>query len=149
MRKLTLSQRLTLVFALLLITSCSLLGWLQIRTSTQYSQAVIQQLSGSLAEHINQSYPLLGQDGLNNDSVRTLFDHLMTVNPSVEVYLLDDKGNIIGDAAPPDHIKRRQVDLEPIQSALNDRQYPIYGDDPRVSMAKKCLAWPRCGKTGR
>ncbi|MCA1921148.1 sensor histidine kinase [Buttiauxella noackiae] len=140
MRKLTLSQRLTLVFALLLITSCSLLGWVQIRTSTQYSQAMIQQLSGSLAEHINQSYPLLGQDGLNNDSVRTLFDHLMTVNPSVEVYLLDEQGNIIGDGAPPDHIKRHQVDLAPIQLALNDRQYPIYGDDPRSLDGKKVFS---------
>lgn len=140
MRKLTLSQRLTLVFALLLITSCSLLGWLQIRTSTQYSQAVIQQLSDSLAEHINQSYPLLGQDGLNNDSVRSLFDHLMTVNPSVEVYLLDQKGNIIGDAAPPNHIKRHHVDLEPIQEALDKQQFPLYGDDPRSPDGKKVFS---------
>jgi signal transduction histidine kinase len=140
MRKLSLSQRLTLVFALLLITSCSLLGWLQIRTSTQYSQAVVQQLSGSLAEHINQSYPLLGEDGLNDDSVRRLFDHLMTVNPSVEVYLLDEKGDIIGDAAPPNHIKRHRVDLQPILTALNEKQYPIYGDDPRSVDGKKVFS---------
>ncbi|HKN04960.1 MAG TPA: HAMP domain-containing sensor histidine kinase [Buttiauxella sp.] len=140
MQKLTLSQRLTLVFALLLITSCSLLGWLQIRTSTQYSQAVIQQLSGPLAEHINQSYPLLGQNGLNTDSVRSLFDHLMTVNPSVEVYLLDKNGNIIGDAAPPNHIKRHRIDLKPIQAALDKQQFPIYGDDPRSPDGKKVFS---------
>lgn len=140
MRKLTLSQRLTLVFALLLIASCSLLGWLQIRTSTQYSQAVIQQLSADLAQHINQSYPLLGQDGLNKDSVRTLFDHLMAVNPSVEVYLLDNQGNIVGDGAPAGHIKRQRVDLQPIQTALNNHQYPVYGDDPRSIDGKKVFS---------
>ncbi|WP_435952228.1 sensor histidine kinase [Dryocola sp. BD626] len=140
MRTLTLSQRLTLVFALLLLTSCALLGWLQVRTSTQYSQAVIQQISGDLAQHINQSYPLLGQDGLNRDSVRTLFDHLMAVNPSVEVYLLDNQGNIVGDGAPPGHIKRPRIDLEPIQTALSSHEFPVYGDDPRSLDGKKVFS---------
>ncbi|MEG2831058.1 MAG: two-component sensor histidine kinase, partial [Edwardsiella sp. (in: enterobacteria)] len=137
MRTYTLSQRLTLVFALLFITSCALLGWLQVRTSTEYSKAVIQQLSSGLAGHINQSYPLLERDGLNKDSMRNLFENLMAVNPSVEVYLLDKDGNIIGDAAPEGRIKRQQVDLQPIQSALNNPHYPIYGDDPRSLDAKK------------
>jgi signal transduction histidine kinase len=140
MRTFSLSQRLTLVFALLLLSSCALLGWLQVRASTQYSQAVIQQLSGDLAQHINQSYPLLGRDGLNKDSVRTLFDHLMAVNPSVEVYLLDNEGHIIGDAAPEGHLKRDRVDLEPIQLALSTHQYPVYGDDPRSLDGKKVFS---------
>ena len=140
MRTYTLSQRLTLVFALLFITSCALLGWLQVRTSTEYSKAVIQQLSADLAGHINQSYPLLERDGLNKESMRNLFDHLMAVNPSVEVYLLDKEGNIIGDAAPEGHIKRQRVDLQPIHSALNNPHYPIYGDDPRSIDAKKVFS---------
>ncbi|WP_435927767.1 ATP-binding protein [Dryocola sp. BD613] len=140
MRTFTLSQRLTLIFALLLLTSCALLGWLQVRTSTQYSQAVIQQLSGDLAQHINQSYPLLGQDGLNKASVRRLFDHLMAVNPSVEVYLLDNQGNIVGDGAPVGHLKRERVDLQPILTALSTRQYPVYGDDPRSLDGRKVFS---------
>lgn len=140
MRTFSLSQRLTLVFALLLLSSCALLGWLQVRTSTQYSQAVIQQISGDLAQHINQSYPLLGQDGLNKDSVHTLFGHLMAVNPSVEVYLLDNQGNIIGDGAPAGHLKRERVDLAPLQLALDTHQYPLYGDDPRSLDGKKVFS---------
>ncbi|MCT4702731.1 ATP-binding protein [Enterobacteriaceae bacterium H20N1] len=140
MRTFSLSQRLTLVFAILLFASCALMGWMQVRTSTQYSQAVIQQLSSNLAQHINQSYPLLGKDGLNKDSVRTLFDHLMSVNPSVEVYLLDKEGNIIGDAAPDGHIKRQRVDLAPIQAALNEQKYPVYGDDPRSIDSRKVFS---------
>lgn len=140
MRILTLSRRLTLVFAVLLLTACAFLGWLQVRTSTQYSQAVVQQLSGDLARHINQSYPLLGQNGLNKDSVRRLFDHLMAVNPSVEVYLLDKQGNIIGDAAPNGHIKRHRVDLAPLQAALNGGKFPLYGDDPRSLDGQKVFS---------
>lgn len=140
MRKLSLSRRLTLVFALLLLSSCALLGWMQVRTSTQYSQAVIQQLSSNLAQHINDSYPLLNDDGLNNDSVRTLFEHLMAVNPSVEVYVLDKEGHIIGDAAPEGHIKRQRVDLAPIEVALAGHKFPVYGDDPRSADGRKVFS---------
>ncbi|VTR17004.1 Uncharacterised protein [Serratia fonticola] len=59
MKNLTLTQRLTLVFALLLLICCSISGWLQVRSSTQYSQAVIQRLSTNLAQHIATSNPLL------------------------------------------------------------------------------------------
>lgn len=140
MRYLTLSRRLTLTFATLLLTACVLLGWLQVKTSAQYSQSVIQQLSSGLAQHINQTYPLLGQDGLNKASVHKLFDNLMAVNPSVEVYLLDKQGGIIGDGAPEGHIKRQQISLDPIYRALDGGEFPLYGDDPRSLSGEKVFS---------
>lgn len=140
MQTLTLSQRLTLLFSVLLLTSFAFLGWLQVRTSTQYSQAVIQQLSGNLAQHINQNHPLLGQNGLNKNSVRTLFDQLMAVNPSVEVYLIDKNGNIIGHAAPEGRIKRQQISIAPLKAAINGAKLPLYGDDPRSLNDKKVFS---------
>ncbi|MGL5388854.1 MAG: ATP-binding protein [Serratia sp. (in: enterobacteria)] len=131
MKNLSLTQRLTLVFALLLLICCSISGWLQVRSNTQYSQAVIQRLSANLAQHIATSNPLLSSQGWNDQSVRTLFDQLMAVNPSVEVYLLDKQGNIVGNAAPAGHIKRQKVDLSPIQALLEGAKMPVYGDDPR------------------
>ncbi|PVZ87105.1 two-component sensor histidine kinase [Serratia sp. S1B] len=140
MKNLTLTQRLTLVFALLLLLCCSLSGVLQVRSSTQYSHAVIQQLSSNLAQHIATSNPLLSPKGWNNKSIRTLFDQLMAVNPSVEVYLLDKQGNIVADAAPEEHIKRQKVDLLPIQSLLNGAKLPVYGDDPRNLSNRKVFS---------
>lgn len=131
MKNLSLTQRLTLVFALLLLICCSISGWLQVRSSTQYSQAVIQRLSTNLAQHIATSNPLLNSKGWDDQSVHTLFDQLMAVNPSVEVYLLDKQGNIVGNAAPAGHMKRQKVDLSPIQALLDGGKMPIYGDDPR------------------
>lgn len=140
MHHLTLSRRLTLAFATLLLTACVLLGWLQVKTSAQYSQSVIQQLSSGLAQHINQTYPLLGQEGVNKVSLHKLFDNLMTVNPSVEVYLLDKQGKIIGDAAPEGHIKRDRVNPEPLQRAILGEPFPLYGDDPRSLSGKKVFS---------
>ncbi|CAI1535169.1 Adaptive-response sensory-kinase sasA [Serratia quinivorans] len=140
MKNLTLTQRLTLIFALLMVISCAIFGWMQVRSSTQYSQAVIQRLSGNLAQHIADSNPLLEQNGPNAKSVQNLFDQLMAVNPSVEVYLLDKQGEIIGNAAPAGHLKRQKVDLLPLQALFNGANMPVYGDDPRNPDAKKVFS---------
>ncbi|CAI0863421.1 HAMP domain-containing sensor histidine kinase [Serratia ficaria] len=140
MKNLTLAQRLTLIFTLLMVISCAFSGWMQVRSSTQYSQAVIQRLSGNLAQHIAASNPLLGRDGLNPQSVHTLFDQLMAVNPSVEVYLLDKQGHIIGNAAPQGRLKRQKVDLLPLQALLDGARMPVYGDDPRSPAGKKVFS---------
>jgi len=131
MKYLTLSQRLTLVFTLLLLLCCALSGWMQIRSSNEYSQGVIQRLSGNLASQIAGAYPLIGPDGVNSAAIKTVFDQTMAVNPSVEVYLLDTRGGIVADAAPAGHIKRRVINLQPIDLLLKGGSMPIYGDDPR------------------
>lgn len=132
MKKLTLSQRLTLVFILLLI-ACSLFsGYMQVRSNNQYTQAVIQRLSANLATQIAANNPLLSQNGLNPNAVKSLFNQLMAVNPSVEVYLLDNDGTIVGNAAPAGKLQRQKVDLAPVQALLNGAQMPVYGDNPRA-----------------
>lgn len=140
MKRLSLSQRLTLVFALLLLVCSTLTGWLQLRSNTQYSQQVIQRLSADLAQHIAVRNPLLQVNGLNPGSVKNLFDQLMAVNPSVEVYLLDSNGKIIGDAAPSGRIVRHQVSLAPIEAFLARQPLPLYGDDPRSPDARKVFS---------
>ena len=140
MNPLSLSQRLTLVFALLLVACCAVSGWLQVRSNTQYSQQVIQRLSVNLAQHITENNRLLGEQGLNPASVKKLFDQLMSVNPSVEVYLLDKQGHIIGDAAPEGRIKRRDVSLQPINALMQGQRMPDYGDDPRSVDGQKVIS---------
>lgn len=140
MRHLSLSQRLALVFALLLLVCSTLTGWLQLRSNAAYSHQVIQRLSADLASHIAQHNPLLQADGLNRASVKRLFDQLMAVNPSVEVYLLDSQGQIIGDAAPAGRIVRHRVGLAPIEAFLAGQALPLYGDDPRSRDAKKVFS---------
>ncbi|HGE8299838.1 TPA: ATP-binding protein [Serratia marcescens] len=140
MKNLTLAQRLTLIFALLIVIGCAFSGWMQVRSNTQYSQAVIQRLSGNLAQHIADSNPLLGVNGPDSQAVHTLFDQLMAVNPSVEVYLLDKQGAIIGNAAPAGHLKRQRVALPPLQALLGGAPMPVYGDDPRSVDGRKVFS---------
>ncbi|QCP53127.1 HAMP domain-containing histidine kinase [Trinickia violacea] len=138
--KLTLTQRLSLVFSALLLACCGASAWLQIRSSDLHEKEVVQSLSRGLADHIAHGTTLMDANGLRPDAVRQLFGQLMMVNPSVEVYLLDNQGRIKGDDAPAGHVKRTQVDLAPIRQFIAGDALPILGDDPRSLDGKKVFS---------
>jgi signal transduction histidine kinase len=140
MMGLTLSQRLSLVFSALLLACCGASAWLQIRSSDMHEKEVVQGLSRGLAEHIAHSAPLMDANGLRPDAVRQLFGQLMGVNPSVEVYLLDNEGRVKGDDAPAGHVKRERVDLGPVRRFIAGEPLPILGDDPRSADARKVFS---------
>ncbi|CAE6781473.1 sensor histidine kinase [Paraburkholderia domus] len=137
---LTLTQRLSLVFSALLLACCGASAWLQIRSSDLHEKEVVQSLSRDVANHIAHRTTLMDANGLRPDAVRQLFGQLMLVNPSVEVYLLDNQGRIKGDDAPEGHVKREQVDLAPIRQFIAGDALPILGDDPRSLDGKKVFS---------
>ncbi|VVP45184.1 Adaptive-response sensory-kinase SasA [Pseudomonas fluorescens] len=138
--RLTLTQRLSLVFAVLLLVCCGTSAWMQVRSSQMHELEVVQGLSRNLAQHIAQDTVLMDANGLMPDAVRELFSKLMQVNPSVEVYLLDTEGAIVGSAAPEGRIRRQQVDLAPVQRLLKGDALPILGDDPRSADGRKVFS---------
>lgn len=138
--RLTLTQRLSLVFAVLLLVCCGTSAWMQVRSNQMHEQEVVQGLSRDLAQHIANDTVLMDSKGLMPDAVRNLFSQLMLVNPSVEVYLLDNQGRIVGSAAPEGKIRREQIDLVPIQKLLKGDPLPILGDDPRSLEARKVFS---------
>ncbi|MFC5521303.1 sensor histidine kinase [Polaromonas jejuensis] len=137
---LSLSQRLSMVFAVLLLACCGATAWLQMRANGQHEQEVMQRLSMGLAAHIAANSALMERTGLNEAAVHDLFDKLMAVNPSVEVYLLWPDGRIQAQAAPPGHLKRDRVDVAPIRRLLAGAPLPVFGDDPRSSDSRKVFS---------
>ncbi|VTU14419.1 Adaptive-response sensory-kinase SasA [Variovorax sp. SRS16] len=140
LRPASLSQRLSVVFAVLLLACCGASAWLQMAASGRHEQEVTQRLSSGLAAHIAGNSELMQRGGLNEAAVRDLFDKLMAVNPSVEVYLLAPDGRIVAQAAPPGHLKRERVDVAPIRRLLEGAPLPIVGDDPRGDGVRKVFS---------
>jgi signal transduction histidine kinase len=151
--KLTLSQRLSLVFAILLLACCGASAWLQIRAAIMHEMEVVQGLSRGLARSIALDAQLMHADGdhaadegapvsegLGSEAVRRLFSKLMVVNPNVEVYLLDMAGRVVGHAAPTGSLKRDHVDLDPLRRLLDNQPLPILGDDPRSDSGRKVFS---------
>ncbi len=136
----SLSRRLSVVFAVLLLACCGASAWLQMAASGRHEREVTQRLSLGLAAHIAGNAELMQRGGLNAPAVRDLFDKLMAVNPSVEVYLLDPRGMIVAQAAPSGHLKHDRVDLAPVRSLLAGAALPILGDDPRGDSRAKVFS---------
>lgn len=62
---------------------------------------MVQRLSAGLAQQIVISEPLLDNTGqVNRQTLKILFDRLMTLNPSVELYLISPDGQLLADARP-------------------------------------------------
>jgi signal transduction histidine kinase len=160
---LSLSQRLSLVFSILLLACCGASAWLQIKANIMHEKEVVQGLSRGLARSIALDAQLMHADGdtapeaaqgeqngkqkgeppsegLGPETVRRLFGKLMLHNPSVEIYLLDMEGRIVGHAAPAGHLKRDHVNLEPIRRLLDNQPLPIQGDDPRSDTGRKVFS---------
>lgn len=141
MRRLTLTQRLSVLVAVLLLACGAASVALQMRAGERHAQEVIQRLSLNLARQIaDHNAPLLAAEGLNDGAVHQLFDKLMEVNPSVEVYLVGLDGRIVAHAAPPGHLKRDRIDLDPVRSLLSGAPLPIVGDDPRNTTERKVFS---------
>ena len=100
MKRLSLTQRLTLVFALMLLISSTLILLIQDNNRQQYSDAMIQNLSRDLAASIAKSSALMNAGNTDAPALKQLFGQMMSYNPSVEVYLLDAQGNILANDAP-------------------------------------------------
>lgn len=137
---LSLTQRLSAVFAALLLACCGASAWLQVRANTMHEKEVVQSLSRGLAAYIARNALLEDQSAIAPQALRQLFGQLMVVNPSVEVYLLDDTGRIRGHDAPSGHLLRDHVDLAPVRKLIDGGALPILGDDPRSASGRKVFS---------
>ncbi|WP_416402332.1 sensor histidine kinase [Alicycliphilus denitrificans] len=149
MQRLSFSQRLSAVFVVLLLACCAASVALQMRGSERHEQEVIQRLSLDLAPQIARYPELMEPRGFNPSAVSGLFDKLMAVNPSVEVYLLDAGGRIQSYSAPEGAVKRLQVDLAPVRRLLGGGALPIFGDDPRSLDGRKVFSAAPLKAAGR
>ena len=140
MKRLTLAQQLSIVFAALLLACSGVSIWLQINFNTRHEQEVVQRLSGDLAKHIASTAQLMDANGWKPYAVRELFDELMAVNPSVELYLLSNIGQIVGSAASAGELKLDRVDLSPVRKLLSGAPLPVLGQDPRSIDASKVFS---------
>jgi signal transduction histidine kinase len=100
-------------------------------TAPMYQQEVSQQLNHDLAKYIVNEHVLIEDGVVRQDNLSDLFQNVMIINPSLELYLLDPTGQVLAHSLSPEKVKRKRVSLEPIHSFLaGDTHGLIMGDDP-------------------
>lgn len=118
-------------------------------SNEMYQQELAQKLNHTLAHYVVAEHALMDGGKVNDDALEHLFHTMMVINPSIELYLLDPSGTIIGHAAPADSIVRTQVDLAPLHEFINgDMTYPLSGDDPKHATQQKVFSAARIPDDG-
>lgn len=140
----TLYSRLALTLFILLCLVGVILIQVVGHSSTLYQQEVAQKLNRELAAHIVAEQPLIQNREINHPALDHLFHQLMVINPSIELYLLDEQGVVLGFSAPAGKVKRTQVALDPVREFLDgDARFPLKGDDPRSPDGRKVFSAAR------
>jgi two-component system OmpR family sensor kinase len=113
---------------------------LTIYTSRMYDEEATQKLNRGLAATIARQKPVVHHGEIDWKQLDNVFDALMAVNPSIEIYLLDSRGKLLAFSAPKGKVKRQSVSLEPIKELLDGKRLPIRGDDPRDATRRKIFS---------
>ena len=118
--------------------------------SDMYQQEVVQKLNRDLAKQIVAQKILMEDNRISEKGLKDVFNMLMVVNPSIEIYLLNPAGKILAFSAPPGKVKLERVDLTPIKKWFEDDiVYPLTGDDPRNPAKKKVFCVARIPEQGQ
>jgi len=127
----SLYTKLVLVLFLLFITIGGIFIAAALYTAPMYQQEVSQQLNRDLAMYIVNEHVLIEDGKVQQENLGALFHKAMIINPSLELYLLDARGQVIAHSMPPDKVKRKRVSLGPINAFLTNGTHGlIMGDDP-------------------
>lgn len=125
--------------------------------ANKYYQETTQNLNAELANHVieekfQNASPFLEDGSVNKALFGDLMHDMMAVNRSIEVYLLNENGEILysvvldhGDNAP-----QQSVSLSPIKSFIqNDGKSFVLGDDPRNPGEQKIFSAAQFNIDGR
>lgn len=102
-----------------------------------------QGLNRDVARAVVENSTLFEQGEVNQEALQGVFMKLMAVNPTLELYLLDANGKILGYDAPPEKILLERVSLTPIDEFLATEGQVVRGENPRNPEAPGIFtAWP-------
>ena len=106
-----------------------------------YFQEASQKLNAEIAPHIANENQCFIDGKANEDVLKNVFHDIMIINPSIEVYLLDEKGKILTYFAPNKTIKVKQVPLEPVKEFIRSGSEEfVLGVDPKNTEAEKVFS---------
>ncbi len=100
--------------------------------TNRYYNETTQRLNATVAESMLAEVSPFTNGKVNEESVSKIMHSMMAVNPTLEVYLLDQTGKILTFVVFDKKVKLSSIDLGPVREFIRTRgkQY-VLGDDPR------------------
>ncbi len=139
----TLYSRLSLALVALFLVTGIVYTLITASMTESHLQEITQHFNRNLAQRIVADRQLVIDGEINQSALKSTFSDYMDINPSIEIYLLDERGEILAFSADPGKVKRKHVDLNPIQAFLHGEGFPLLGDDPRSHERRKAFSVTR------
>ncbi len=128
----TLFAKLSLALLAIVLLVGSAFFLIERYSNKNYYEEITQRLNAPIAMYVTGERQLIKQGEVDEASLMQLAQQAMVINPTVEVYLLDKQGRILGHAFPPESIQADSVDLAPVRKLIDgEAEMPIRGTDPR------------------
>ncbi len=134
---------LSLALALLLLAYGAFVALLGRHVAAEQEQESLQRLSHGLARHIVAHWPEIAspnRDDAERSARDALLSMLMTVNPGVQVYLLDADGRVEHYIGDPGMVQQHRVDLAAVRAFLAGAALPLRGTDPMGSQVPRIFS---------
>lgn len=124
-----LSFRLSLLFVLSFAAMTGVFFYVLFDAGERYAAEVVQKSNHTLAASIAKELKINEQtDLVEREKFQKLFDAAMIINPSIQLYLVHDDGEVF---TTTNKLKRNRVDIKKIRAFLDSTtSFPIYGDNP-------------------
>lgn len=136
--------KISAVFFVLLAAVGLMYVYVTVDYSNKYADEVNQRLNHNTAKNIVEHSTPFYDGHVIKPALEELFHHVMAINPSLEVYLLDTTGKIIAWYPPEKKIVLQAVDLQPVHRFIADNSITtIKGDDPLNSGMQKVFSASR------
>ena len=137
----TLYGKLSVALVAIVLAIAALYTVLTLFATQHHLQVTEQRLNRNLARDLVADRNLVEEGRINESALKEMFHDYMTINPSIEIYLIDLVGRILSFSADPGVVKRKRVSLGPVRSFLaGDDAYPLLGDDPRSHDGQKAFS---------
>ncbi len=137
----TLFARLSIAFLAIILLTGGGFYMVDRFSNRMYHEELTQRLNGSIAMYVTGERTLIENGVVNDEALSLLAQQAMIINPTVEIYLLDTRGRILGHALPPESVQTDRVDLGPVlQLIAGDVEMPFHGVDPRNLQRKKVFS---------
>jgi len=127
----SLYTRLAIAFLFILLSLGTFILWDTHRSSQRYFLEFTQRLNSPIAMYMAENSQLINAQGFDKAALQNLASHVMVINPSAEVYLLDKLGTVVAHSHEETPLKRTHISLEPIESFMQgEKPFPLLGDNP-------------------
>ncbi len=125
-------SKLSALFLLLILGVGIMVALLGMQAAQRYADEVEQKLNRTLAEEMVPRFEPLMDESVDYDAIEAEIKAMTGINRRIEIYLLDEQGQLKASFGVPDQeTKRARVGLEPIRAFMGNGELPILGDDPR------------------